>query len=465
MVRPLSAGASADGRPAARRLLRRDDAGQPPEHRPAERAGDEDHAERDERAPHGQGVLGAGGGDAGAAAGAVPGTGARRPGTARLELGAIAADRVDEPVDQPQLVGVRREQLLFVGVRDEAELDQHRRHVGADEHAERRLLDRPRAHLHARPQRLLDQAGDHRRLLEVLELRHLPEHHLDGAIAAGRRRQHRAFHLGDAPGLGAVAVEAEEEDLGAGRLLAHRGVQVQADEQIGLVVVGEGGALVEIDGAVVLARQQRAHAEPRLERALEQAGDGQRDVLLEGPGGAAGAGPADAFDVDVAAVSGIDDDGVDRRGFGPERGRGLGARCAGRRRLPRRGCPVCRGRRRGLPGGRRLGGEDLDGGAARRPVRPFDDAEGAVARALIDGHRRRVGQRAQREHEIRRRRPRPARDRAPSPRSARPAGRARRRPCAASTASRRNGRAPAAAASRAGPGRAARARRRRRSGA
>ena len=80
MVRPLSAGASADGRPAARRLLRRDDAGQPPEHRPAERARGEDHAERDERAPHGQGVLGAGGGEAGAGAGAVPGTGAAAPG-------------------------------------------------------------------------------------------------------------------------------------------------------------------------------------------------------------------------------------------------------------------------------------------------------------------------------------------------------------------------------------------------
>ncbi len=70
------------------------------------------------------------------------------------------------------------------------------------------------------------------------------------------------------------------------------------------------------------------------------------------------------------------------------------------------GCPGCPGVTgvvgRGLSGGRRLGGEDLDRGAACRPVRAFDDAEGAVARALIDGDRRRVGQRAQREHQIRR---------------------------------------------------------------
>ena len=195
MVRPLAGRRVGDGRPAARRLVRRDDAGQPPEHRPAERACGEDHAEGDERAPHGQGVLGAGGGDAGAAAGAVAGAELGAPaGAARLELGAVAADGVDERVDEAQLVGVRAEQLLFFGVRDEAELDQHRRHVGADEHAERRLLNRPRAHLHPRPQRLLDQAGDHRRLLEVLQLRHLPQHHLDGAVAAAAR-QHRAFHL------------------------------------------------------------------------------------------------------------------------------------------------------------------------------------------------------------------------------------------------------------------------------
>ena len=120
------------------------------------------------------------------------------------------------------------------------------------------------------------------------------------------------------------------------------------------------------------------------------------------PGRAAGAGPPDALDVDVAAVSGIDDDGVDRRRFGPSAGVVSGAGCAGRRRLARR-VPGCdRGRRRGLPGGRRLGGEDLDRGAAGRRLRPFDDAERAVARALIDGDRRRVGQRAQRQHQIRR---------------------------------------------------------------
>ena len=55
-----------------------------------------------------------------------------------------------------RLEGVREELLLLLRVRQEAHLDEHRRHVRADEHAERRLLDRPRAQRHALAQRRLD---------------------------------------------------------------------------------------------------------------------------------------------------------------------------------------------------------------------------------------------------------------------------------------------------------------------
>ena len=137
------------------------------------------------------------------------------------------------------------------------------------------------------------------------------------------------------------------------------------------------------------------------------------------PAGPRAPGPADAFDVDVAAVPGIDDDGVDGRRFRPER------------RASARG-PVAPGVA-GLAwaaawpasalAGRRCAGVSAarSSTVVRRVgrVRAFDDAEGAVARALIDGDRRRVGQRAQRQHEIRRRRPPPARGRARSRRSAR----------------------------------------------
>ena len=42
------------------------------------------------------------------------------------------------------LNSVRGELRLLLGVAEERHLDQHRRHVGADQHAERRLLDRAR---------------------------------------------------------------------------------------------------------------------------------------------------------------------------------------------------------------------------------------------------------------------------------------------------------------------------------
>ncbi len=102
MVRPVPAGASAAAAPPRVACCGEIDARQPPEDHPAERACGEDHAEGDERAAHGQGVLGAGGGAAGAWAGA--GAGGR---TAGLELGAVAADGVDERVDEAQLVAVR----------------------------------------------------------------------------------------------------------------------------------------------------------------------------------------------------------------------------------------------------------------------------------------------------------------------------------------------------------------------
>ena len=86
---------------------------------------------------------------------------------------------------------------------------------------------------------------------------------------------------GDALRLVAVLLEAQVEDFGAGRRRPHRGVGVEADEEVGLVVVGERRALVEFDGSVGVARQDHPHAEAGLERRLQPARDAQRHVLLE----------------------------------------------------------------------------------------------------------------------------------------------------------------------------------------
>ncbi len=103
-------------------------------------------------------------------------------------------------------------------------------------------------------------------LLDVARLRHLPEDDLDVARAAAEDRQRLALALRHALRLVAVVVEAQIEHFGAGCRRPHRRVRVQAEEDVRLVVVGDGRALVEADRFVAIARQDDADAEPRLER-------------------------------------------------------------------------------------------------------------------------------------------------------------------------------------------------------
>ncbi len=62
-------------------------------------------------------------------------------------------------------------------------------------------------------------------------------------------------------------VERGVEDLRAGGRGPARRVRVQAEEEIGLVVVRERGAVVERHDAIVVSREEHAHAEPRSRRA------------------------------------------------------------------------------------------------------------------------------------------------------------------------------------------------------
>ena len=178
----------------------------------------------------------------------------------------------------------------------------------------------------------------------------------------------------------AVLLEAQVEDLGAGRRRAHRGVGVEADEEVRLVVVGERRALVEADGGVAVARQDHAHAEPGLERRLQPPRDAQRHVLFERAAGAVRA-------VFGAAVARIDDDGADaagRREIEERRGR----RRRGQRCDRWRGW---RGRRRRRGGRQRDDVDDDPSGRLDRRVGPRSGTTRIADRGRGPGSRCRRG--------------------------------------------------------------------------
>ena len=52
---------------------------------------------------------------------------------------------------------------------------------------------------------------------------------------------------------------------------------MKADEQIGLVVVGDGRALIETDGVVAITGEDHAHAQPSFERRLQPPRDAEGD--------------------------------------------------------------------------------------------------------------------------------------------------------------------------------------------
>ena len=176
-------------------------------------------------------------------------------------------------------------------------------------------------------------------------LRHLPEDDVDVASAAAEDRQRLALALRHALRLCAVVAEAEIEDFRAGRRAAHRGVGVQADEQVRLVVVGHGRALVEADGLIGVAREDDARAQAGLDGRLQPPRDAERHVLFE-------RALRSACTVFIAAVAGVDHDRAHRsRRRDVEQRRRLG--CGRRGRLL--------GRRRRLGGLR----DDLDDDASR----------------------------------------------------------------------------------------------------
>ena len=74
------------------------------------------------------------------------------------------------------------------GLRDEADLDEDRRHRRADEHAEGRLLDAAVLGAARRRSARLDRLGELARLLQVRALREVPEDEVEVGIARAARR-------------------------------------------------------------------------------------------------------------------------------------------------------------------------------------------------------------------------------------------------------------------------------------
>ncbi len=210
-----------------------------------------------------------------------PGEG-RGPAEAGRALPSEPLDAAGERRGDLRLVGVRGQQLLLVGVADERHLDEHGRHRRAHQHAEGRLLHP--APLAARDHRelLLDARGEGGGLLEVLGLRHVPEDEREvGAPRGLAERLRRALRLGHPPRLVVARLVGEEVHLAPLRPPRAAGVRVDRDEEVGLVVVRDRGALVEPHLRVAVAGQEDLEAARVDELGPELARDRQRHVLLE----------------------------------------------------------------------------------------------------------------------------------------------------------------------------------------
>ena len=99
-------------------------------------------------------------------------------------------------------------------------------------------------------QPLIEDARERVRTVEMRRLRELPLDERKLARAAAKHRQHFAVGLRLPPRVFAEAIEAEREDRRAARRRPRRSVGVQADEEIGFVVVGDRGAAVGVDAVV-----------------------------------------------------------------------------------------------------------------------------------------------------------------------------------------------------------------------
>jgi len=212
-------------------------------------------------------------------------------------------------------------------------------------------------------------------------LGHVPQDHPDVVlvILVGRDPALElglgVFEIGQPPHIFVGGVEVEEERLRPAGTLFIRAVGVDADEELGVVIVGRGGPVLQQDLDVLVAGENHAEGQVALDYGLQLEADGQGDVFFQSAGLALG--PALH-----AAVPRVDDDrpGARRKGDGRSalvlRGR------SGRLLLHRR-------RRlflRGLGGGRL--GRSLDFSKIENELEGISDGEmgeGVGFRFGVDG--------------------------------------------------------------------------------
>ena len=198
---------------------------------------------------------------------------------ARAELD----ERVEERLRDLILIGARGELRFLLGVGEVADLDERGRHVGADQHAERRLLHR--------------RAGSSRcaRAAPARRSRPAPPTVRDSGPApspTGSSSMARepppsagstvAFSLGLLARFGFGALDGQVVDLGALERRAHRGVGVDAEEHVGLVVVGERRRDRRATSCGRLSRVRNTlEPEPAFDQRAQPARDRERDLFLE----------------------------------------------------------------------------------------------------------------------------------------------------------------------------------------
>ena len=296
--------------------------------------------------------------------------------------------------------------LLLVRVRDERDLDEHRRRVHADEDAERRLLHAARRDPEQPVEVGLHDLGEARGSREVLVLREVPEDEVEVAHGRvllgrlGRRGGGAVLALGER-GRGAVGrVQRQVVDLGAVRRRARatrcsgwRGRRPPSPR----------------------SRWRRGRRGPR---SRPKCASGRRDSRGAGglPASSCASASVASFSREaagalrpflVAAVARVEDDRLRLRGSGRRRrrrGRG-GAAAAGRAvRRPRRGAAASRARRRSrepllAEHDRHLASAHEEARDARRVEEPLRrrrrqarvrEVEDDLLRRRLDGVRRRL---------------------------------------------------------------------------
>ena len=208
------------------------------------------------------------------------------------DLVPISDDAAQQAVYDGGLKRRRCQLRLLIRVGEKPHLHQHSRHVGADQHPERCLLEPARAHRDPEAELVGHGQGPAGRLVPVAQLRQLPRYDVEDPRAAA---DHRHWLAGE-PGRLA--------HFGAGGRFADRRIRVEADEQIRPVVVGDGRPLVKCHGGVGGSGQHDPESQLTLDQIPQPTCDGERDLLLQGAVGSTGAGI-------VTAVTRVDRDRAD----------------------------------------------------------------------------------------------------------------------------------------------------------